>query len=60
MPSTKKNRHGGSSANVAGDVCQTEGHNITYFNLQNESRSEFRCTKCGLSLDEIRTGEIDQ
>lgn len=54
MPMTEVHRS--SSTDVAEAVCLREGHNITYFNLNNE----FRCTKCGLSLDEIRKGEINR
>jgi hypothetical protein len=57
MP-TETKTHNASSSDVCDQVCRICGHSIVLF--QGNKVDVYFCQKCGLNLDEIRSGEIHQ
>lgn len=45
------------SAAVALSVCAKEGHRLVTFN-QGKWNDHIRCSSCGMTLEEIRKGEL--
>jgi hypothetical protein len=45
-----------SSEAVANTLCSVHGHGIETVISENGKKEVTRCSKCGLSLDEIRAG----
>jgi transcription elongation factor Elf1 len=60
MPTDTIQKHNASSYTVAENVCSRHGHTLALFAVDKPNKKEtFLCSKCGLSLDEIRKGEMD-
>lgn len=46
------------SVNIGDNVCAQVGHSISAVSVDSLTTME-RCTKCGLTVDEIRKGKLE-
>jgi hypothetical protein len=58
MTTDTKQKVVASSYDVSEKVCHVSGHLIIIMNEDGKGDWKTRCNKCGLTLDEIRNGEM--